>query len=197
MPINFFKQPLNHDWTCRKAIIIHQRAIQPIPSSGSSITPKFRAGTNLWALISTCSFKLSSGPINPRQTCWSEPNSGLAPLFSSIVSMIFFWFLFFLQRGGKNAWIFRSIFPAGDQLSRPPSMATRLAQHIAHPLAPDGVWSWQQRETKQEMVVIGANRERKSTLWEGKVDKFVKNWRTEDFFNLRNIKRLTIENLLI
>lgn len=39
---------------------------------------------------------------------------------------------------GENAWIFRSIFPAGDQLSRPPSMATRLAQHIGwHPTVCD------------------------------------------------------------
>lgn len=140
MPINFFKQPLNHDWTCLKAIIIHQHAIEPIPSSGSSITPKLRAGTKFCALISTCSFKLSSGPINPPPNLligtefWALP-----PFFVNRFDDFFYPLISFLfATWGENAWIFRSIFPAGDQLSRPPSMATRLAQLIGwHPTVCD------------------------------------------------------------
>lgn len=185
MPINFFKQPLNHDWTCLKAIIIHQHAIEPIPSSGSSITPKLRAGTKFCALISTCSFKLSSGPINPPPNLligtefWALP-----PFFVNRFDDFFYPLISFLFAtwGGKMRESFARFsrqvinYRAPHQwlrVSHSSSVGTRRCVILTT------------EETKQEMVVIGADRERKSTLWVERwtnCGKSGKNWNTNDFW---------------
>lgn len=190
MPINFFKRPLNHDWTCRKAIIIHQHAIEPIPSSGSSITPKFRAGTNLWALISTCSFKLSSGPINPRQTCWSELNSGLSPLFRQSFRWFFSPsdFFSFCNVGGKCVNLSLD-FPGRWSIIAPPPI-NGYASRTAHRTSVG--------TRRRVILTTEGNKTRNGSDWSqqgkkehtvgrkgGQICEGLKNWR---FCNLKNIK---------